>query len=263
MPEKSAESEVVLAATAQTAPIEAESQPVAQPVIPPIDGEKAFLYETAGGSKKPAAPGNVAWSVVEASPAPGQPPEASIHAEVAIPTDGLRATISLTRNLDKTLPATHLIEIIFDLSNGYQGGGIASVEGINFLNAAQGVSDPMVGSVVNIAPNVFLFALSDLPAAARKHNQMMSDPDMIEIPFVYYSGRRAALRLVAGSSGTEAFGKALREWSVTAEDLSAPQPILPEPAPSASSEETPVAELAKPWKLKLPATIPVPTPRPL
>ncbi len=81
---------------------------------------------------------------------------------------------------------------------------------------------------------------------------MMSDPDMIEIPFVYYSGRRAALRLVAGSTGTEAFGKALREWSVTAEDVSAPQPILPEPAPPASSDETPVAELAKPWKLKLP-----------
>ncbi|WP_193175858.1 hypothetical protein [Oricola nitratireducens] len=262
-PEKPGESGAVLAATAETAPVGAESQPAAQPVFPPINGEKAFLFETAAGSKKPAASGNVAWSVVETSPAPDQPPEASIHAEIAIPTDGLRATISLTRNLDKTLPATHLIEIIFDLSEGYQGGGIASVEGINFLNGAQGASDPMVGSIVKIAPNVFLFALSDLPAAVKKHRQMMSDPDMIEIPFVYYSGRRAALRLVAGSTGTEVFGEALQEWAQTADAVSAPQPILPEPAPPAPSDETPVAELAKPWKLKLPATIPVPIPRPL
>lgn len=261
--EKPEEPGPVLAATAETAPLEAESQPSAQPVFPPINGEKAFLFETAAGSKKPAASGNVAWSVVETSPAPDQPPEASIHAEIAIPTDGLRATISLTRNLDKTLPATHLIEIIFDLSEGYQGGGIASVEGINFLNGAQGASDPMVGSIVKIAPNVFLFALSDLPAAVKKHRQMMSDPDMIEIPFVYDSGRRAALRLVAGSTGTKVFGKALQEWAQTADAVSAPQPILPEPAPPAPSDETPVAELAKPWKLKLPATIPVPIPRPL
>ena len=223
------------AAEAAPAAEEAAAAPSADQAVAPLSGEKAFLFATAGG--QPVVNGNVEWSVIESSPQPGLPPEPAIRGDVAIPSDGLRATLTLRRNLDETLPATHLFELVFAPSDGVASSEIASVEGITFVQSGQDRAQPLVGSVVKIADNIFLFALADVPAARQLHQRLFTDPDLIEIQFVYYSGRRTTLRLVTGASGGEAFATAMQAWG--SETAAAPQPAPAAPEPAQPEPMTP------------------------
>lgn len=217
---------------------EVAEQPAAEPAVAAIDGEKAFLFATSGG-QQPVVTGNVAWSLIQSAPSPGAAAEPAIRGEVVIPGEGLRATLTLRRNLDETLPASHLFELVFAPADSVSSSEISSVEGITFVQSGQDRSQPLVGSVVKIADNIFLFALADVPAARELHARLMSDPDLIEIPFVYYSGRRSTLRLVTGATGGEVFRSATEAWGEEA----AVQAAVPEPAPApAQPVEQPAAE---------------------
>lgn len=270
-------------ASAEAAPAASENtqQPAAEQAVAPINGEKAFLFATAGG--QPVVTGNVEWSVIESSPLPGLPPEPAIRADVAIPSDGLRATLTLRRNLDETLPATHLFELVFAPSDSVASSEIASVEGITFVKSGQDRAEPLVGSVVKIADNIFLFALADVPAARELHQRLFTDPDLIEIQFVYYSGRRTTLRLVTGPSGGEAFKTAMNAWGGEAAPEPAPAAAQPEPMtpPETTAVESPaepLAEIAEPetpadaqpevstvqtGRPVIPDNVPIPPDRPL
>ncbi|MFZ2102037.1 MAG: hypothetical protein WAU86_15875, partial [Oricola sp.] len=260
-----------------------QAQPA--PAALPAKGEKAFLFQTSGADRKPAAPGNVVWSAIEVEPATGGAADMAIRADLSVPRDGLMATITLRRNLDRSLPATHIAEIVFAVADGFEGGAIKSVEGINFLQAARGASEPLIGSTVDIAEGIFLFALSDAPAASPRNIQLLSHPDLIEIPVVYTNGQRATLRLVAGKTGAQAFAAALDDWGVPvlpepesaprpepatpaaerlAPQAAAPEPEQPdEPEVQATGQEAPAEEPAAPTRVVLPVTGPIPVDRPL
>ncbi|GEM_PF-1772996 len=218
--------------------------PAVEQAVAPLSGEKAFLFATAGGQAVDT--GNVEWSVIESSPLPGLPPEPAIRGDVSIPADGLRATLTLRRNLDETLPATHLFELVFAPSDSVASSEIASVEGITFVRSGQDRAEPLVGSVVKIADNIFLFALADVPAARQLHQQLFSEPDQIEIQFVYYSGRRTTLRLVTGETGREAFQTATAAWGDEAAPAPAPAPAAVQQEPMTPPETTALESPAEP-----------------
>src|SRR4051812_15006602 len=57
--------------------------------------------------------GSAIWQTEPISPGPGQPPEPAIRVDVEIPERNLTIIISIRRNSDLTLPASHTFEIIF------------------------------------------------------------------------------------------------------------------------------------------------------
>ncbi|WP_425418958.1 hypothetical protein [Oricola indica] len=232
-------SETDTAEAAEAAQEETAEQPAAEPAVAAIDGEKAFLFATSGG-QQPVATGNVVWSLIQSAPSPGAAAEPAIRGEITIPGEGLRATLTLRRNLDETLPASHLFELVFAPADSVSSSEISSVEGITFVQSGQDRSQPLVGSIVKIADNIFLFALADVPAARELHASLMSNPDLIEIPFVYFSGRRSTLRLVTGATGGEVFRSATEAWGEEA----AVQAAAPEPAPAPAEQPAAEPELA-------------------
>ena len=102
--------------------------PIRRP--PPSDGtvpvgQKAIFYEertnVAEGS---AETGTIVWSLVQESPGDNLPTEPAIRAEATIPGKDLQLTMTIRRNVDKTLPASHIIELIFLTPENFDGGGI-------------------------------------------------------------------------------------------------------------------------------------------
>jgi hypothetical protein len=69
--------------------------------------------------------GSVVWRT-EVVKTAGQPDDVAVHADIDIPPRKLKATMSLKRNLDKSLPATHVIELTFRLPPDFVGGGSAT-----------------------------------------------------------------------------------------------------------------------------------------
>ncbi len=127
------------AVSAQTPPTTTtEAQPAqdttpaadtAQPQAVPAGAQKMFLYEERLGQSAPTAiEGNVAWSVKEESPGGDAKPEPVIEAQINVPERGLTALVTIKRNADASLPASHVIEFVFSLPETFEGGSIDSVQ---------------------------------------------------------------------------------------------------------------------------------------
>ena len=77
----------------------------------PAAAHSALLVATADNPQKPAVSLSTVWSVIPA--APGQPATVAVRAEADIPDFKMRATMTLRKNTDPTLQATHMIDLKF------------------------------------------------------------------------------------------------------------------------------------------------------
>lgn len=194
-------------------------QPAGQtqpPAALPV-GQKAFFYEERSGQDAGTAEGGgVVWSVVQESPGNDLPPEPAIRAEVTIPERGINLRMIIRRNGDKTLPASHLIEMIFTVPEGFAGGSIDNVSRMTFKDTEQAPGSPLVAIPAKIADNFFIIAMNDAKTAIDTNTALMRRMSWIDIPIAYKTGRRALITLEKGLPGERAFDEVLRSWTAKA-----------------------------------------------
>ena len=204
------------AAAAPAAPA-AAAQPAAPAAAPaetslPV-GQKAIFYEertsTAQGS---AEPGSIVWSLVQESPGGDLPPEPAIRAEATIPGKDIQLRMTIRRNTDQTLPASHIIEMIFLTPEGFDGGGVDNILRIAMKSSEQDAGSPLIGIPAKIADGFFLVALNDTKADEDANLTLLRGQDWIDVPVVYKTGRRALLTMEKGIPGEKVFDEALKAW---------------------------------------------------
>jgi hypothetical protein len=177
-------------------------------------GQKAIFYEERTSvSEGYAENGSVVWSVTEETPGNGLPSEPVIHAEATIPQKGLMLKMSIRRNADQSLPASHIVELIFLTPEDFAGGGINNVARIAMKRSEQDTGSPLLGIPAKIDDGFFLVALSDSRADQQANSMLMRRQSWIDIPLVYTSGRRALITLEKGVPGERIFNEALAAWS--------------------------------------------------
>ena len=195
----------------QQAPAAPAPAPGGQPAAPAA--QKVVLYE-----EDPADPngkrfvGSAIWRTEMVTPAPGQPPELAIRADVEVPERKLAMTWSLRRNTDKSLPATHTVEINFKLPPDFPSGGISNVPGILMKQAEQTRGVPLAGLAVKVTPGFYLIGLSNLDADKDRNLQLLKERGWFDIPVVYNNNRRAILAMEKGTPGERAFADAFKAW---------------------------------------------------
>ena len=156
--------------------------------------------------------GSAIWRTETISPGPGLAPELAIRADVEIPERRITVTWSLRRNTDKALPASHTIEIMFNLPADFPGGGIANVPGILMKQAEQARGTPLSGLAVKVTNGFFLIGLSAVDTDVQRNMQLLKDRSWFDIPVVYTNGGRAILAMEKGPPGDRAFGEAFAAW---------------------------------------------------
>jgi len=156
--------------------------------------------------------GSAIWRTETISPGPGLAPELAIRADVEIPERRITVTWSLRRNTDKALPASHTIEIMFNLPADFPGGGIANVPGILMKQAEQARGTPLSGLAVKVTNGFFLIGLSAVDTDVQRNMQLLKDRSWFDIPVVYTNGGRAILAMEKGPPGDRAFGEAFTAW---------------------------------------------------
>ena len=113
-------------AAAETSVQQKKTEPASQRVV---------LYE-----EEPSNPegkrlvGTVRWSTEMSSETPGRPSDLAVRADIDVPDRKMRVTMSFRRNTDKSLPASHTIELVFTQPNGSPFGGIQKVPGLLMIN---------------------------------------------------------------------------------------------------------------------------------
>lgn len=202
-------------ADASTAPATAPAAtpaPATEETALPV-GQKAIYYEERTSSSEGSAEsGSIVWSLVQESPGGDAPPEPAIRAEATIPGKNLQLRMTIRRNADQTLPASHIVEMIFLTPDGFDGGGIDNVLRIAMKGTEQEAGSPLIGIPAKIADGFFLVALNDTKADENANMTLLRNQDWIDIPVVYKSGRRALLTMEKGIPGDKVFDEALKAW---------------------------------------------------
>ena len=117
--------------------------------------------------------GSASWRTETISPGPGKPPEPAVHADVDIPERHMTMTWLLRRNDDRALPATHEIEIMFNLPADFSGGGVGNVPGVLMKQSEQARGTALAGVAVKIANGFFLLGLSAVEFDAQQNVQLL------------------------------------------------------------------------------------------
>ncbi|WP_349508885.1 hypothetical protein V6582_15170 [Agrobacterium vitis] len=183
------------------------------PFTVPENGQKAYLYEERLGQTTPTTvQGYIVWEARHETGDSGKP-EPEIQGKLTIPERGLTALITFKRNTDSSLPASHLMEIVFSVPQNFEGGGIDSVQRVAMKASEQDRGDPIVAVPAKITDDTFMIAFNDFAEVVARNVDLLRGRDWIDIPVTYRNGRRALITLDKGAAGKPIFDSVIREWA--------------------------------------------------
>ena len=184
-------------------PGSAQIAPVAQRVV---------LYD-----EDPSAPqgkqyvGSVIWRTEAVKVPAGQPPDIGVRADIDIPERKIKMSLSIRRNTDASLPASHTAELTFVLPPDF-GTTIANVPGVLMKSNEQARGTPLAGLAVKVTDGFFLVGLSNVDADRSRNLQLLKERSWFDVPLVYTNQRRAIIAIEKGAPGERAFNDAFAAW---------------------------------------------------
>lgn len=176
-------------------------------------GSQSLLLEDSNDANTGAVPfsGTVEWS--RGTDETGLP---TLLAKANIPARNLGVDVLIRKNQDPALPASHLMEINFTLSDGFIGGSIAGLPGVLLKNAELVQGTPLIGpSGVRVVANSFLFALSASPEDAATNVNLMTSRKWMDLFVIYATGKRAILTLEKDEEAQRLFADVFDAWGGT------------------------------------------------
>ncbi|HXL69315.1 MAG TPA: hypothetical protein VN930_11225 [Xanthobacteraceae bacterium] len=196
---------------------------VARPVQPVPAGsvaavaQRAVLYEENPGAtpqqQQQLFVGTAVWRTETVTLGPGRPPEIGIRVDIDIPDRRMNVVMTIRRNPDTTLPASHTVEIQF-ATPGDAFGGVANMPGIRAKGSEAAQGAPLAGLVVRVTPGFFLIGLSNMLADRDRNMGLLRERPWMDIPFVYNNGRRAVIAIEKGTPGERVVNEALAAWGL-------------------------------------------------
>jgi hypothetical protein len=179
----------------------------------PAVAQHAVLYEADQNDPQGKRfAGSVVWRTETVSPGPGLAPELVVRADIAIPERHMNVTWSLRRNTDKALPASHTIEVMFNLPPDFPGGGIANVPGILMKDSEEVRGMPLAGLAVKVTNGFFLIGLNSADDDMQRNLQLLKERAWFDVLIVYNNNSRAILTMEKGPPGERAFAEAFKAW---------------------------------------------------
>ena len=125
-----------------------------------VAGSQSLLLEASDDGTTGAVPfsGTVEWS--KGDDETGLP---TLIGKAKIPARNLGVDVLIRKNSDPSLPASHLMEINFRVTDSFIGGSVAGLPGVLLKNEELVQGTPLVGASARVVGNSFLFALSASP----------------------------------------------------------------------------------------------------
>lgn len=177
----------------------------------PVARRAALLVEAPEGqSKVKAILGTVVWRVENVSNGPDEPLSTAVRAEVDIPEEGLQAGMTIQKNFDSTLPASHTMKLRFSVQPDSP---FANIKQVSVLLRREDtpMGDALKGITVPVTENSFLIGLSGGDGEA-SNLDLLRSREWFDIPMVLANGHIAKLTFEKGPSGQSALDDAMASW---------------------------------------------------
>ena len=199
-------------APAASSPAAATSpQPAATPGLP-VAARAAMLIAVASDQQKPPAVslGSVVWSTIPA--VPGQPETVAVKAEADIPDLKMHAVMTIRKNTDASLPASHTIDLRVTFGDGAEIKGIKDMRVPMMRRDDPPAQDPLSGVRVKISDNYFLVGLNRADTDATHNVDLIATRNWFDFPLLLNDDRIAKLTFEKGADGERIVNEALAAW---------------------------------------------------
>jgi hypothetical protein len=191
-------------AAATTAP------PAANPGVA-VAARAAMLVAVAADPQKPAVSlGSVVWSTIPA--AAGQPGTVAVKAEADIPDLKLHAVMTLRKNTDPSLPASHTIDLRVTFADGAEIKGIKDMRVPMMRRDDPPSQDALSGVRVKISDSYFLVGLNRGDAELAHNVDLVANRGWFDFPMLLNDDRIAKLTFEKGADGERIINDALAAW---------------------------------------------------
>ena len=196
---------------ASSTPSPAPSVAPSPAAILPVAARAAMLIASTQDPQKPAVSlGSVVWSAVPANP--GQPGSSGVKADIDVTELKMHATMTLRKNVDATLPASHTIDLRLTFDDG------APFKGIDDIGVPQMRKDdppgvtPLAGVRVKINDNYFLVGLNKVDADIARNVDAIAANGWFDIPILLLDKRIAKLTFEKSTDGGRVIADAIAAW---------------------------------------------------
>ena len=166
---------------------------------------RAFMVLESPGNAPSQFEGRALWSFEPDAAAKG---EKTLRTIIAFPGADLTIDLSLSRNKDAALGASHLMMAIFDVPKGFD--PVREMSPIEWREREAQAGSVYRGSVVPVQDNAFMVTLDKAAEAA--NIALLKSQKWMVFEFRLANGRRGAALLEKGSSGEKAAEEALKTW---------------------------------------------------
>jgi hypothetical protein len=213
----------LMMAAAGLAPVLAQKTVKTIPVVPqaapsPSHAERATLYvEDPNDPRGRSMAGSVVWESETISRYGAKEPvystkELVITGRAEIPQRQLSMVLTLRHNTDRSLPASHTVDLLFKLPPEAPSDAILNVPGILMKQGENERGDLLAGLAGKVTTGFFLIGLSPEQGERDGNVAMLKERPWIEIPIVFTDNLRGLLALEKGATGNEAFAQTFAEW---------------------------------------------------
>ena len=134
-------------------------------------------------------------------------------ANLDVPDRGLKVKLTIHKNTDNTLPASHLVEVVVTTTAAFPGKGVSSIPRLVLKPSEDARGQPLIGATAKVADGYFWIALSAVPADVDNNMQLLKERDWIDLPLVYDTGQRAILTFEKGTPGDRVLAQAMAAWT--------------------------------------------------
>jgi hypothetical protein len=183
------------------------------PSLAPTEQQRAVLYEedpTDPKGKRYA--GGVTWRTENISAAPGTPPEVVVKADLNVADAKTAVSMTFRRNTDRTLPASHVVEIKFDRPRDTPNGEISKLHGLLVKQEGKIHGIPLEGEAAKVTTGYFMVALASGAPQLQRNLKLLKENSWFEVVIDYSNGNKAILAMDKGASGEQAFKEAFAAW---------------------------------------------------
>jgi hypothetical protein len=196
------------AATPAAAPTPA---PAATPGLP-VSARAAMLVAVGNDQQKPPAVslGSVVWTEIPALP--GQPATLGVKAEADIPDLKMHAVMTIRKNADPNLPASHTIDLRVTFADGADIKGIKDMRVPMMRRDDPPAQDSLSGVRVKISDSYFLVGLNRADADVAHNIDLLANRGWFDFPMLLNDDRIAKLTFEKGADGERIVADALAAW---------------------------------------------------
>jgi hypothetical protein len=184
----------------------------AQPAAAPGPARAALLID-AGDPQKPKIDlGTAVWSLIPAAAGPAQAAGPTVQAEIDIPDVKMHATVTIRKNTDASLPATHTIDLRFTFADGADVKGFKDMALPQMRRDDTPNGDSISGVRVKISDSYFLVGLTRSDVDLAHNLDLLNSRNWLDFPLLFNDDHVAKLTFEKGPTGQSVIAQAVAAW---------------------------------------------------